>query len=121
MIIKTFDITGFGGSYEATCQRMLWNAVRFVLSDHKEIKSKQSPQIYGIAINEGEDGKEFDKAMMEGIEDATGAMHHCATDHALYIKEHGYKSWFKLIEIVRKKENEEAYDFEYTPDFDLRE
>lgn len=117
MKIATFDITGFGGGYEATCQKMLWNAVRFLLSGRKEVLSKQSPQIYGVAINEGADGKAFDSAMMDGISDATGAMHHCATNHALFIQKNGYKKWFE--EIKARRDGENPYDFEYNNDFDL--
>jgi len=120
MIIKTWDITGFGGGYEATCQMMLWNAVKFISNNDKEIKSKQSPQIYGIAINEGKDGEAFDKAMMEGIDDATGAMHHCATNHALYIQKNGYDKWFEELKKDREAEGEEPYDFGYPEDFEMR-
>lgn len=124
MEIKTWDITGFGGGYEETCQTMLWNAVRFVSEKDclgrnidREVKSEQSPQIYGIAINKGKYGKEFDKAMMKGIEDATGAMHHCATNHALYIQKHGYKKWFE--EIKKHRKDEQFYVFNYPHKFEL--
>jgi hypothetical protein len=117
MKIKTWDITGFGNSYEATCQKMLWNAVRFLRSGNKEISTKSFANVYGVVINEGKDGKAFDEAMMEGIEDATGAMHQCATAHATYIQNNGYAKWFDELEKART--NEMPYDFEYDKDFIL--
>lgn len=121
MQIETFDITGFGGGYEATCQQMLWNAVRFISEGDRNISSKQSPQIYGIAINEGEDGKAFDDAMMDGIEGATGAMHHCATNHALYIQKNGYLKWFQELKAAREKDGEKPYLFNYPHEFKIKE
>ena len=42
MKIKTFDVSGFGGSYEATCQKMIWKGVRFFKKKgYKEVKIKQ--------------------------------------------------------------------------------
>ena len=121
MDIETWDITGFGGGYEATCQQMLWNAVRFLVGQKRDVKSKQCENIYGIAINEGEDGKAFDKAMMEDIDDATGAMHQCATNHAMYISKNGYKKWFEELGIKRKADGEKPYIFKYPVEFSLKE
>ena len=119
MDIKTWDITGFGGGYEATCQKMLWNAVRFLVGQERDVKSKQYESIYGIAINKGEDGMAFDKAMMKGIKDATGAMHQCATNHALYIGKNGYEKWFSELGDHRSKDGKKEYIFKYPIDFDL--
>jgi len=101
MDIKTWDITGFGGGYEATCQQMLWNAVRFL-------------------TGQGRDVKTFDVAMMDGIEDATGAMHHCATNHALYIAKNGYEKWFAELGDARTKDGEKEYIFKYPIEFELK-
>lgn len=123
MKIKTWDITGFGGGYESTCQKMLWNAVRFMRENLiTELESKQYQNIAGIADNSDDpNGKVFDDAMMEGIDDATGAMHQCATNHARYIAKNGYQMWFEVLGIARKEENEneQPYEFEYEYEFSL--
>lgn len=118
MKIQTWEVTGFGGGYEATTQKMIWNAVKF-LSENKsaEIDSKQSNSFYGICLNEGKDGKDFDKAMMNGINDATGAMHQCATNHALYIAKNGYYKWYS--ELKTNRETKEAFEFDYDKEFEL--
>lgn len=130
MKIKTWDLSGMRasyeltcqkmlcGSYELTCQQMLWNAVRFLRSNgKKQIKSLQNENIYGIADNQGEDGKAFDVAMLEGVTDATGAMHHCVTNHALYINKFGYHKWFNKLKESRK--DEQCFEYIYDKNFNL--
>lgn len=118
MKIETWELTGFSGGYEATTQHMLWNAVRFFAENpDKTFPSMQNDSIVGIAFNEGENGKAFDKAMMEGVDDATGAMHQCATNHALFIKKNGYKKWY--AELKEARETDEQFSFLYEPDFAL--
>ncbi len=112
MKINTWDLTGFGGGYEATTQKMLWQGVKFLVDNNiKEIESKQLQNVYGIAINEGEIGKQFDEAMMKGIDDATGAMHQCATNHARYIAKNGYQRWYDELKEHRTEEKSFEYEF----------
>lgn len=122
MKIKTFDLTGFGGGYEATCQRMVWNGVRFLMANRMELVPtyKEFKNVYGIAIPEGQDAEDLDKAIMAGIDDATGAMHQCAVGHIRYIAKNGYQKWFDMMKEEREKEDAEPIkEFEYDKEFTL--
>jgi len=92
--MKTVDISGFGGSYEAGCQKMLLNGIKF-LNEHPNFDFrvyKQSPQVFGLCIGEGESAEALDKAVCEGV-DPSGAMHHAVISHLAYIHERGYDTW----------------------------
>lgn len=117
MKIKTFDLTGFGGGYEATTQKMLWNGVRFVQGKNLQPVYLESKNLIGVAIAEGNEAEDLDKAIMEGIDDATGAMHQCAVGHIRYINKNGYAKWFKMMSEARKEEGSTEYDYEH--DFEL--
>lgn len=100
--MKTRDISGFGGGYEALCQKMLKNGLRFLKQresfnwqGYGEIRN-----VFGICTAEGEDAKELDKAIMEGVEDVTSAMHHGSRESSpLHL---GF--WFgKVAKTTRKK------------------
>lgn len=118
MKIKTFDVTGFGGGYEATTQKMIWNGVRHLLGqNNKSPNFKQYKGITGIAIADGEDAEALDKAIMEGVSDATGAMHQCAVNHSRYIAKNGYAKWCEELAESRLGEPEQFYEYEH--EFDL--
>jgi len=96
--MPTRDISGFGGSYEEGCQKMLKNGLRFLngrkifdWSGYKQLKN-----VTGLCIAENKDAEALDKAIMEGIEDASGAMHHAVVNHLAYIWKHGLKKWLKM-------------------------
>lgn len=121
MKIKTWDISGFGGSYEQGLQLMIWTGVEFLQKNGiKSFNSKQFTNIIGIADNQGEIGKAFDKAILDCVKEygATGAMHQFATNHARYISEHGYKDWFERIREHRDG-TEQPFDFEFPGNIDL--
>jgi len=121
MKIKTWDMSGFGGSYESSLQLMTWTGVEFLQKNNiKSFQTEQNSQIIGVAINTGETGKAFDKAILDCVKEygATGAMHQFATNHALYIAQHGYKNWFDRMQ-EHRKEIEEPFDFEFPGVVDL--
>jgi hypothetical protein len=92
--MKTIDISGFGGSYEAGCQQMLLNGMKF-LNEHPNFDFrvyKSSPKVFGLCIGEGETAEAMDKAVCEGV-DPSGAMHHAVISHLAYIHTHGYDQW----------------------------
>lgn len=95
--MKTRDISGFGGGYEALCQKMLKNGLKFL----KQKESfdwqgyGQTKNVFGICIAETKDAKMLDKAIMKGIEDATGAMHHAVVNNLHYIWRFGLKKWLR--------------------------
>lgn len=97
--MKTVDISGFGGSYEAGCQKMLLNGLKF-LNEHPNFDFrvyKSNPQVFGLCIGEGESAEALDKAVCEGVE-PSGAMHHAVISHLAYIHKHGYDSWIAEAE-----------------------
>lgn len=121
MKIKTWDLSGFGGDYENALQLMVWTGVEFLQKNNiKSFRSEQSPNIIGIAINQGETGEAFDKAILDCVKDygASGAMHQYATNHARYIATHGYKKWFN--ELLEHRE-EQPIEFEFPGIVDLEE
>lgn len=121
MKIRTFDLTGFGGGYESVCQKMVWNGVRFLVANRMELAPtyKEFKNIYGVAIAEGQDAEDLDKAIMAGVDDATGAMHQCAVGHIRYIAENGYSKWFEMMKEAREKDGEKETSYEYDKEFQL--
>ena len=92
--MKTIDISGFGGAYEATCQKMLLSGVKF-LNEHPNFDFRvysPGPQEFGLIIGEGETAEALDKAISEGVE-PSGAMHQGVISHLAYIHLHGYDVW----------------------------
>ena len=88
------EISGFGGAYEATCQQMLNNGVKW-LEAHKsaDIKVLENPRIYGIVQLGSAETEELDKAVMTGIDDATGAMHHTVMSRLAFIAKNGWDAY----------------------------
>jgi hypothetical protein len=107
------EISGFGGGYEDNCQQMLHNGVKFLVELAKTKStddidftlgqtSKDSPiQLFGVCDIKGEDGKALEKAVMEDIGDATGAMHHTVMQRLLFIAGSG---WDAYCEELKKSE-----------------
>ena len=94
MTMKTIDISGFGGSYEAACQKMLLNGLRW-LNKHPDFDFKHYKaykNVTGLCIGEGSDTKSLDDAICEGV-DPSGAMHHAVISHLAYIHQNSYDSW----------------------------
>lgn len=92
--MKTIDISGFGGGYEAGCQKMLLNGLRF-LNEHPDFDFKvykSYRNVTGLCIGEGKSAEELDKAVCDGV-DPSGAMHHAVISHLSFIHSHGYDGW----------------------------
>jgi len=94
--MKTLDISGFGGSYESGCQKMLTNGLVFVAKEGKtNAEYTTYENIYGICSADNEDAKVLDAAILKGV-DATGAMHQAVVNHLLYILKNGYEKWLNV-------------------------
>lgn len=93
--MKTIDISGMGGGYEATCQKMLWNGIRYLEGGgaKDDIRISSFKNVVGVAICESDAAKALEKAMMEGVDDCTGAMHQCVIGHLLFIAKNGRDAW----------------------------
>ena len=92
--MKTVSISGFGGGYEATCQKMLRNGMRFLVDkpvfDWGAYQSFQN--VTGLCIAEGDEAKALDKAVCAGLE-PTSAMHHIVISHLAFIHQNSYDAW----------------------------
>lgn len=110
--MKTVDISGMGGGYENVCQRMLKNGREF-LKKHGELKASLHgyANIYGVCDVKGEDAEALEKAVMEGIEDCTGAMHQAVMGHLFFIAKSGEEKWLGEF----KDTPERIYEWDGTP------
>ena len=96
------QISGFGGNYEDVCQQMLHNGVLFLgRRSAADVKVLESPQIFGVVQLEGDDAQALEDAVMDGIEDATGAMHHSVMSRLAWINKNG---WDAYCDELRKSE-----------------
>lgn len=97
--MKTVDISGFGGSYEAGCQKMLLQGLEF-LNNHPNFNwegYKQYKNIYGLCTAKTDEAKALDEAVCTGVE-PSGAMHQAVINHLAYIHKHGYDNWIAEAE-----------------------
>ncbi len=89
------EISGFGGGYEKTCQAMLDAGLQWFDSNpNVDPKFRGFKDVYGL-ISEDNDGA---KALTEAVlipanGDATGAMHHAAITHVLWIQKNGWDAY----------------------------
>ena len=109
--METIDISGFGGGYEACCQRLLTNALVYLAGkgDAEGLKFKGYENVTGLCIPEGKLSEEMDRAVMEGEDDVTGAMHRGSISHAFWIVRNGYDAWW---EEGRERDPERVYELE---------
>lgn len=112
--MKTIDISGFGGGYEATCQKALMNGVRF-LKAHPDADwgkaYKGFEGVYGLISPESQIAKDLDKYLGKDIPDClgmTGAIHQAVVSQLLRIA--GYGSYDKWIEEAEKAIPDRIYE-----------
>lgn len=98
-IANSVDISGFGGAYEFTCQRMLWNGIEFVEAHPgiKEYKFVTYKNVTGLCGSSCDNARMLEAAIMAGVDDATGAMFHAVVGHVLYIANNGREKWLQEI------------------------
>lgn len=92
--MKTVDISGMGGSYEAGCQLMLLRGLKY-LKEHPDFDFsayRSYKNVYGICEGKGGKAKELDEVIMKGVE-PSGAMHQAVISHLAYIHKHGHDVW----------------------------
>lgn len=113
----TFSISGFGGSYEWGCQRMLWLGLEW-LKQHPEFSFdkayRQFENVGGLAIAENAQAKELDTAIVDDPRlkkfGVTGAMHQFVINHLAFIHHKGYEKWCEELQACRGKD--EVFDFD---------
>jgi len=113
--VKTIDISGFGGGYEAGCQKMLLNGLKF-LNEHPNFDwnaYKEYRGVFGLTIAESSEAKELDDAVCQDVE-PSGAMHSAVISHLAHINKHGYDGWIREA----KKRGRTVYDQPSEEDLD---
>lgn len=106
-LMKTIDISGFGGSYEAGCQLMLLRGLKY-LKEHPDFDFsvyKSFRNVYGICEGEGDKAKELDEVICKGVE-PSGAMHQAVISHLAYIHKHGHDAWI----VESKRDSSKVYE-----------
>jgi len=97
--MKTIDISGFGGGYEATCQAMLIAGMKW-LKEHPDFTFegyKTYRGIYGVMTPpDTKLAKELDDVLLKAaLNDMTGAQHQAVISYLFYIQAHGYEQWLE--------------------------
>ena len=97
--MKTIDISGMGGGYEATCQAMLISGIKW-LKEHPEFTFKNYKSfngVYGLVVPpETQMAKELDETLLATSQgDCNGAMHHAVISHLAYIQKNGHDAWLE--------------------------
>lgn len=122
MKVKTADISGMGGHYETTCQKLLWTGIKYLskidnakdlfkgshalnlkaLEDTSffgEIPAKKGDtiQLSGVLITP-DSLREMEKEMSKAVDgDWTGSQHETIIGHLEKIAEHGFDWWLNEL------------------------
>jgi len=95
---KCDEISGFGGSYEDACRRMVIRGM-YWFDKHPKVNPKFSEyeNIYGIIMDKTPSAKALMKHMTKDI-DCTGAMVQATINHCLKAHHIGWKTYIKMME-----------------------
>lgn len=107
------EISGFGGGYEATCQKMLHQGVSHFFKRRDELGEDWNPRfqsfqnVIGLCLPEEDNphAKELEEAIMKDIDDATGAMFHTVVSRIFWIAHNGWDAYVK--DMTEKKEEKQ--------------
>lgn len=93
---KMGEISGFGGGYEQTCRAMLKAGLEFWDNNPSlDPKYKGFKNVYGILADNNADAKKLDEAIVNAVNDMTGAMHQAVISSIFFIHKNG---WEKYVE-----------------------
>lgn len=108
-----FEISGFGGGYEAGCRCMTIAAVNWLRNNPtaledwnsavKTWKEKNPDKSYCPNSIYPASYAEFDKALTDACPDCTGAMFGAAVSHAKYIFKNGWDNYVQSVLEARNK------------------
>jgi len=99
------EISGFGGSYEAACRKMV-NAGLEWFDEHPNADPPFMGYkgIYGIIDADNKDAKKLSEAVLASVDDCTGAMHQATISHIMHIHKVGWETYVKEMKDRRKTE-----------------
>jgi hypothetical protein len=96
------EISGFGGTYEEACRRMLRAGLEWL-----DANPEASPvfeefrNVYGLVREKNEDAIQLGKAIAAAAPDCTGAMMQAVVHHCLFVRKNG---WNAFVEGMTKRE-----------------
>jgi hypothetical protein len=104
-MMKTLEISGFGGGYEGTCQTMLTRGLKWASEhDFNGLEYQGYEGVYGFLKAKTEAAKDLDRALFADRIDATGAMHQTVVNHLLFILHEDYATWLNQGGLAREIE-----------------
>jgi len=108
--MKTLELSGFGGGYEATAQTMLTRGLKWASerTQVEDVKYEGYEGVYGLIKAKSPSAVALDHALLADHIDATGAMHQCVVENLLIILKHGYETWLKAAGEDRQMDIEDA-------------
>ena len=92
-------ISGFGGGYEATCQKMVIAGMEWIdQNPTANPKFKEYKNIYGIINEENPEAKSLTDHMLSVTGgNCTGAMMQATVNHVLYAAKNGWEKYIQEI------------------------
>ena len=99
------EISGLGGDYEEDCRKMLKVGLEY-WDSHSNLNPKFMgyEDIYGIISEENEDAKALSKAVVDAVEDCTGAMHQAVIGTIFWVHKNGWDEYVKEMKKDVKNE-----------------
>jgi hypothetical protein len=113
---ETIALSGFPAGYENQCQILLWNGIKMI-EEEKEFAERALKQftsfqnVFGLVNPEGNEAKQFEKRLLEGTKDVTGAMVHQVINNLIYIAQNGKEKW---LDTVRKDDPGRVFEWDGT-------
>lgn len=91
------EISGFGGTYEEMCQKMVIAGLEWLDSNPiADPLFSGYKNVFGLVNEDNADAKALSKAVIEPAKDfATGAMHHAAIATIMWIRAHSWDEYVK--------------------------
>lgn len=94
------EISGFGGGYEEACRNMVYSGLAWLeTKPNADLRAVEYKNVFGIITPDSADTQELDDAVASGEPGCSGAMHHAAMSHVMYIAHHG---WNKYVSEMKK-------------------
>ncbi len=107
---KMGEISGFGGSYEGCCRKMLKAGLEwFDAHPDAQPKFRGFEGIYGVITEDNLDANALSKAVCDAAEPegATGAMHQAVIKSIFWIRKHGWKKYIEMMSRARREDTED--------------
>ena len=92
------EISGFGGDYEETCQRMLSAGVQWLAPREATITVREYEGVTGIVKLEGNDTEELSRVVIAAGEGCSGAQHHAVMSRLAWIARYGWVAYVEALE-----------------------